>query len=220
MDFYLKRQTIEELQAMEPEDALEEIAKLRREHAEKRNAQNRARYHRNVEKARERKRKWYAALDPKRRKAMQKARWQVEKSDQDYMAKVRERNARRRRELGLDKHRVRDIEKVREKDRRAYQRKKTQQFAKMKPDDLTVLIKRHLPGYLLAPARADIINSFMELALARKVQFNKLPETVKQCVAAYNRQFDYFKTVSIDAPIAGTEGLTRADLLDSEVMHF
>ncbi|NKW80339.1 hypothetical protein HGG72_08295 [Ochrobactrum pecoris] len=58
------------------------------------------------------------------------------------------------------------------------------------------------------------------MALRNRVELNKLNEAVKAAVTAYNRQFDHFKNVSIDAPIAGTDSLTRADMIDSEAFHF
>jgi len=220
MDFYLTKGKLLELQQMDQDAALEELTRLRDAHKEKRNAQNRERYHRDVEKTREQKRKRYAALNPKRRKALQKARWQREKANEERMVSVRERNARCRRERGLDKNRVRDIEQVRAKDRRAYQRKKSQKIARADPSAMRKLIRVHVPGYLMSAAQMDVINSVMVQILDRKVPFNDLAAWVKKAVTEYNRQFDHFKNVSIDAPFAGTDGLTRADLIDSEAFHF
>ncbi|WP_273794346.1 hypothetical protein [Brucella intermedia] len=101
-----------------------------------------------------------------------------------------------------------------------YQRRKTRSLARERPEILRLAIQKLLPGYLIPSARMDVVNSVMELALANRVRHDGLADTVRECVTAHNRQYDYFKTVSIDAPITGTDGLTRADLIDSETFHF
>ncbi len=111
-------------------------------------------------------------------------------------------------------------EMKREYNQRRYYRAKARKLAVEKPNELRALIRPLVPGYLDPSARMDVIASVMELALQNRVRFDQLSEAVKQCVTAHNRQFDHFKNISIDAPIAGTDGLTRADLLDSEAVHF
>ncbi len=101
-----------------------------------------------------------------------------------------------------------------------YQRRKTRTIARERPEILRLAIQKLLPGYLTPPARMDVVNSVMELALANRVRHDGLADTVRECVTAHNRQYDYFKTISTDAPITGTDGLTRADLIDSETFHF
>ncbi len=100
------------------------------------------------------------------------------------------------------------------------QRAKTRSLAREKPDVLRAVIQKVLPGYLPPPAKLDVINSVMELALAHLVRHDQITRIVKETVSSYNRQYDYFKYVSIDAPIAGTDGLTRGDLLSSDMPHF
>ena len=141
--------------------------------------------------------------DPKRHEA-QKARWRD--------------NAKRYAEANRVKKK--DQEQLRAKGRRKYQRIKAQELARANPTEVRKLIRVHVPGYLMSAAQMDVINSVMVQILDRKVPFNEIAAWVKKSVTEYNRQFDHFKNVSIDAPIAGTDGLTRADLIDSEAFHF
>lgn len=209
---WLRKTDIARMEGMDPEDAMNELNRLHDGHKAKAREYRRT----NPEKiAAYRSR--YNKRHKKRIAAKDKARFQALKLDVERYARRRELERLR------DKNRperARDPIKRNERERRYRQRCKTLNMARNKPLDLRKAIQSLLPGYLPPHARMDVIGAVIADALDRKIEFRKLPEAVKAHVSAYNRQFDYFKTVSIDAPISGTEGLTRADLLDTETMHF
>ncbi|MGB3348302.1 MAG: hypothetical protein WBA85_06005 [Brucella anthropi] len=212
---------IAELREMEPEDALKEVERLRAAHDEKQR-QCSEKYDR-----REYRQAYYAAHKKRilKKQRVYNKRWRMMKKDDPIWQEAN--RARKREWAKADRDRARAAgektirtDALREKDRRKRSRMKTQNLARKDPQALRKMISANLPGYLDAAARGDIIAAVMMNTLERKVLFDKLNEAVKECVAAYNRQFDYFKNISIDAPIAGTDGLTRGDLLSSDTPHF
>jgi len=214
MSFSLSKSKIAELRQMEPEKALAEALRLKSEEAKWRADY----YQRNRQRA--------DALNLKNKQKNRKRSNETErrsyarlKEDPERYAKYCARKSAYNRLRSQEKKQVR-TDAMREKDRRKRQRLKTQRLARENPAELRKLIRVHVPGYLMAAAQMDVINSVMVQILDRKVPFNDLAAWVKKSVTEYNRQFDHFKNVSIDAPIAGTDGLTRADLLDSETFHF
>lgn len=211
---WLSKANVQRLQSMNPEDAGAEVARLYEQHKEKRRAWRAA----NKEKEYASQLKWRAKNAKKvrainaRSKAGRRATPEGRASLTATFKAWKDRTGYKAPKISKDQAKQYDAQR--------YQRKKTQNLAREKPDVLRAAIQKRLPGYLTPPARMDITSSVMELALAHQVRHDQLAETVKACVTAYNRQFDYFKNVSIDAPIAGTDGLTRADMLDADTFHF
>ncbi|ABS14235.1 hypothetical protein Oant_1519 [Brucella anthropi ATCC 49188] len=218
---YITKAKMKLLSDMEPDDALEEVRRLRAEYDEKQKKQ-REKYDR-----REYRQAYYAANKKKilKKQRVYNRQWRIlKKSDPDWQEANR---ARKRAWAKADRDRARAAgekaprtDAIREKDRRKRSRMKTQRLARKDPDALRKMISARLPGYLDVAARGDVIAAVMTAALERKVLFDELNEAIKAHVTAYNRQFDHFKNVSIDAPIAGTDGLTRADTFDTETFHF
>ncbi len=210
----LSKKKIAELRSMDAAETEAEITRL----CEAENERKRAWRVANKEKAAAMARRWRKE-NPKTARAAWKRKREAIKADPErraHYAKVRQAWLKRGGQKSYPKQRERE----RQYDADRYQRGKTKRLAQNKPGELRKLIQQRLPGYLIPAARMDVINSVMELALAKRVRHDRLADCVKACVTAYNRQFDHFKNVSIDAPIAGTDGLTRADLLDSETFHF
>lgn len=210
MSFKLSKSQLETLRRLDPEDALSEAKRLRDEY----NKRQRERHAADPEKRRNWNNK-HRAKHVKKYRANARRRYAEVKADPQRWKELQEHHARKR-----DPNRKFDREKLRIKERRRRQRIKTRLLARNDPAALRKLIKAHVPGYLIATAQMDVINAVILQALDTKIPFNELTAWVKKAVTDYNRQFDQFKNVSIDAPIAGTEGLTRADLLDSETFHF
>ncbi|KFH18596.1 hypothetical protein ELZ19_09725 [Brucella abortus] len=213
--YWLTKSQFDYLRTLAPNEALTEAARIKAEYAKKdaekyqrnrarRDAQNLQNKHKNRKRTNATSRRSYAKRkeDPER-----------------YAKYCADKRAYQRLYYSQGKKQV-QTEKRRERDRRKRQRIKTQLLARDNPAEMRKQIRAHVPGYLIASAQMDVINSVMVQILDRKVPFNELAAWVKQAVTAYNRQYDHFKNISIDAPIAGTDGLTRADLLDSETFHF
>ncbi|MCM0751547.1 hypothetical protein DEA98_10090 [Brucella pseudogrignonensis] len=211
---WMKRADFVRIREMDVEDAEAALAKLYDAERERKRAWRLA----NKEKAAEMARNW-RRNNPTKARAGYKRQREAIKADPErraHYAEVRQAWLKRGGQKSYPKQRERE----RQYDADRYQRGKTKRLAQNKPGELRKLIQQLLPGYLIPAARMDVINSVMELALANRVRHDRLAEHVKACVTAYNRQFDHFKNVSIDAPIAGTDSLTRADLIDSEAFHF
>ncbi|MDR6431284.1 hypothetical protein [Brucella pseudogrignonensis] len=210
----LSKKKIEELRLLDPEDAGAEIARLYEQHKAKRRewrAANKEKAYASQVKWKKKNRKKHLAA-----RARERANINADPARRAYRAKYRKEWGEK---TGFQS-KPRSVEGNRAAARLRYWRVKTKTMAQEKPNDLKAAIRPLVPGYLQPSAKMDVIAAVVELALQNKVAFNKLKDAVKKCVAAYNRQFDQFKNVSIDAPIAGTDGLTRADLLDSETFHF
>ena len=200
------------IQQMTPEDAYVEMCRLRKEHLERRRIYKQEHRDRIVAS-----RKRY---QEKHREALlksYKANWIKRKSDPEWYEAYLAKRRGIPRTVG---HNKRDPEYLREKDRRGRQRIKMQNLAQRDPAAAGKLIGLHVPRYLTVSARNDVINSILVLALDRKIPHDDLAVWVKKVVTDYNRQYDHFKTVSIDAPIAGTDGLTRGDVLSNDTPHF
>ncbi|ELT50995.1 hypothetical protein [Brucella intermedia] len=210
MSFKLSKAKLEELRQMEPEAALAEAKRLRDEY----NARQREKHAANPQKRRDWNNK-HRAKHIKKYRADARRRYAEAKADPERWKALQEHHARERKTK-----RKRNPEAQRLKQLRRSQRVKTQRLARTDPAELRKLIKAYIPGYLDAAAKMDVINAVILQALDAKVPFNELAAWVKKAVTEYNRQFDHFKNVSIDAPIAGTDDLTRADLIDSEAFHF
>lgn len=212
---WLRKADFDRLQQMDQEDALTEIERLKSEHRSKR----RAYYAANRERKRAINKQWREKNKKKVRKYAQRVMERIY-ADPDRHAAHKAADIERKRKQGVYGIDRTTPEKHNAKQKRYRLRCKTQLVAQSDPAEMRKLIRPHVPGYLVATAQMDVINSVMVQVLDRKVPFNELAAWVKKSVTEYNRQFDQFKNVSIAAPIAGTDGLTRADLIDSEAFHF
>lgn len=216
---WMKRADFDRILQMDPVEALEEVDRLRdelREYKRQWREDNREKYR---EYKREYVRQW-RKKNPKKAKEIDKRKQDKIRADPALLERARQLRRESRARNGGWGNEKPTPEKQREYGKRKYYRAKARKMASEKPAELKALIRPMVPGYLDPSAKMDVIAAVMETALKNRVEFNKLNEAVKAAVTAYNRQFDHFKNVSIDAPIAGTDGLTRADLLDSEAFHF
>lgn len=207
---HIPKYKIEELRQMEHEDALEEIARLRQTDRAKRRVYVEA----NREKVRKQQANW-AARNKKHLRAKSAAHRAQPGVAEQRAAQLREWKKR----TGYKAEPVpREQKRIYEANTRS--RNKTRKIARERPAELQALIRMQLPAYLSFTAQMDIVHSVTALSLANQVRFQDLSETVRKAVTEYNRQYDHFKNVSIDAPIAGTDGLTRGDMLSNDTPHF
>lgn len=217
---WLTKANFVRIQAMDAEDAREELARLHAAYLARAKEYRDA----NKERRRELAKAYYIANRAtilKRVRSQSKARWAAIKADPDAHEKAKARNREKWHRIG--KHQPKKPESPesrRIRERSLYWRRKARDKARNDPAAMRAMIRAHVPGYLIGTAQMDVINSVMVQILDLKVPLNELATWVKQAVTTYNRQYDHFKNISIDAPIAGTDGLTRADLLDSETFHF
>lgn len=211
---WLSKAAFARLQAMDQDEAEAELKRLHERHKEKRRAWRAA----NKESAYASQVKWKKKNRKKHLAAKAKYRESV-RNDPERKAKAAQVNREYRARTG-NIWAKRSDEGNRKASLLRYWRLKIQDMARNQPDKLRKIVSPMVPGYLQPAARADVINAVMELALSNKVDGRDIKASVKQCVATYNRQFDHFKNLSIDEPIAGTDNLKRSDLIDSEAFHF
>lgn len=210
--YWLRKSDFERLRTMEPSEALAEAGRLHREYKEKKAAY----YQANKERMDAYSAAYQRKFKKKARAASRRSYAKL-KEDPEWLAAYNKQRSENRRKRGYKREYT---EALRERDRRRRQRIKTQMLAQTKPDELSAMIKQHVPLYLDAPSRMDVINAVTVQALARNVPFNDLAAWVRKAVTEHNRQFDYFKTISIDTPIAGTDDLRLIDRIEADAFHF
>jgi hypothetical protein len=76
-----------------------------------------------------------------------------------------------------------------------------------------------VPASLPRHVRDDVVAALVLGVIERRYTVESLPAQAKREIAAHSRQFDHFKTLSLDAPIAGTE-LRRVDTIAADALHF
>ena len=214
---------IEEFRQMEPEEALAAaeayIAKKKEDYRLYRNAwgkahaEDRRKYM--AEYRRERRR-----LHPEKVKAEEhKFRTQNPQLAREAGRRWRENNRDAERER-IAAWRALNRDKIKAADRRQYYRSKSKRIAQTDPMGMQRLVVSKLPSHLPSAIGNEVAAELMMEILAGKVDFREIEAAAKRMLKSYNRQYDYFKTVSIDAPIAGTDGLTRGDMLADDTPHF
>jgi hypothetical protein len=75
-----------------------------------------------------------------------------------------------------------------------------------------MVVSRAVSSALPRFMRDDVIQSMLLAVLEGELLLGNVGARVKDYLAGYNRQYDTFKTLSLDAPMGGTE-LRRIDLL-------
>lgn len=199
---YVNKEKKAALLALPEDERQEAVAKMLEEHRHKRKLYAREytlKYPERIKKANEK----HKVKKRKRSKAMTKA-GVVRKQYPRCMA------AHMEYKKGWE---ARNKDKVKETSRRSYQRTKAVKMARENPKELRALLAKQVPGYLDLQARNDVVNEAMSAILNRQVYYDDLGDCVKPFVTAHNKMFDYWKTVSLDAPVAGTDDLRMIDLL-------
>lgn len=83
------------------------------------------------------------------------------------------------------------------------------------PDEILKRVYACLPAGAPRFIRDDVAGEMLLAVLEGKLLVENIARSVGEFTKKYNRQFDTFKTISLDAPIAGTD-LRRIDLLIAE----
>lgn len=72
-----------------------------------------------------------------------------------------------------------------------------------------------VPRGLPSDIRDDVISEIVVAVLCGDILESEIAASAKRFVTAFYRQFDRFKTISLDAPIPGTDGLRLIDTLEA-----
>ena len=82
------------------------------------------------------------------------------------------------------------------------------------PDEVYRVVSRAVSSALPRFMRDDVINSMLLAVLEGKLLLQHVGARMKDYITGYNREYDTFKTLSLDAPMGGTD-LRRIDLLEA-----
>ncbi|UDF29953.1 UNVERIFIED_ORG: hypothetical protein LHK14_01140 [Roseateles sp. XES5] len=107
----------------------------------------------------------------------------------------------------------RNIDREQARGRRRNKAHKAQRTINRSPDQVYMLINRAVSKALPDHVRDDVVSSMCLAVLEGKLFIEDIEKDAKRFLAAYNREFDHFKTTSLDEPINGQDGRTYLDLL-------
>ena len=77
-----------------------------------------------------------------------------------------------------------------------------------------------VPTRLPPHVRDDVISEMVVAQLAGELAASECRRRAPEYVKAYNRMFDSFKTVSLDAPMHGNDDLSLIDVLADDCERF
>lgn len=135
-----------------------------------------------------------------------------------FRAKMREiywRDVEATRAKAREKY-LRNIERERARGRRKKKAEIARRTIKRSPDEVYTLISEAVPKALPSHVREEVVSSMCLAVLEGKLFIENIGKEAKAFLAAHNREFDHFKTASLDESIKGHEGLTRLDMLSDQ----
>jgi len=97
-----------------------------------------------------------------------------------------------------------------------YKRRISKKSIRVNPDAAYKLVMQAVPRALPKHMRDDIVANMLLAVLEGNILIDNVAKEAKKFLTAYNREYDTFKTKSLDAPIAGTDGMTMLDTLTYE----
>ncbi|MFK0688010.1 hypothetical protein ACFX5Q_07365 [Mesorhizobium sp. IMUNJ 23033] len=86
------------------------------------------------------------------------------------------------------------------------------------PDTVYRVVSRAVSSALPRFIRDDVISSMLLAVLEGELLLGNVAARVKDYLGRYNRQYDSFRTLSLDAPMAGTD-LRRIDMLEAPAAY-
>ena len=133
---------------------------------------------------------------------------EVRKKDKEHHTKNAERiraSARR----SYYKHHAKQIEKH----KRRWDKVRSLKLVTLSPDAVLGMINNAVSRALPRFVRDDVVAAMCLAVLEGKLLVENISKEASKFLRAYNREFDHFKTISLDAPLAGCDGLTLLDRL-------
>lgn len=94
-----------------------------------------------------------------------------------------------------------------------YRQRKSKKAIRVNPDEVYRHVMKAVPRALPKFMRDDIVSNMLLAILEGDILIKNIDKEVKKFLTSYNREYDTFKTKSLDAPIAGTDGMTMLDTL-------
>ncbi|RWI95470.1 MAG: hypothetical protein E5X33_10915 [Mesorhizobium sp.] len=108
-----------------------------------------------------------------------------------------------------------DPDKILARQRAAYARKRSMLQANCSPEMLMKAVYAAIPPALPKFIRDEVAGEMMLAVLEGTLLMDHIRKSVAEQLRRYNRGYDTFKILSLDAPIAGTEDLRRIDMISS-----
>lgn len=112
----------------------------------------------------------------------------------------------------------RNRDKERARKRRNVKVKRAQKTMAQSPDQVYAMIDNAVSKALPSFVRDEIVSTMCLAVLEGKLFIENIKTESEHYLSAYNREFDHFKTGSLDAPINGHHGLTMLDLLADQTV--
>jgi hypothetical protein len=122
------------------------------------------------------------------------------------------KNAEKIRAQGRAEYR-RNHQKHQERERRRSAKQRSQKQITLSPDAVFQTIDKAVSKALPRFIRDDIIAAMCLAVLEGNLFVENIPKEAAMFLRAHNREYDTFKTISLDAPLAGYDGLTLLDRL-------
>ena len=135
-------------------------------------------------------------------------------SDPAYRAKRAAQN-----KAAYERHYWRFHEKQVAKHRRRWAATKSRRQITLSPDAVFRMIDKAVSRSLPRHVRDDVISAMCLAVLEGQLFVEHIEKEAQQFLRAHNRMFDHFKTVSLDAPVRGSEDMTLLDTLAAPEME-
>ncbi len=123
-------------------------------------------------------------------------------------------NLQRRLELSRDSY-WRNHQKQLARSRSRWSKQRSKRTIALSPEAVMNLIDKAVSKALPRFVRDDVISAMCLAMLEGELFVENVGKEAAGFLRAYNREFDQFKTISLDAPLAGYDGVTLLDKLIS-----
>ncbi|TAA54612.1 hypothetical protein [Shinella sp. JR1-6] len=110
------------------------------------------------------------------------------------------------------------IEKQRARNKRRYAKERSIKKITLSPDEVFKLINKAVSRAIPKFVRDDVIAEMCLAVLEGKLFIENIGKEASKFLAAHNRAFDHFKTISVDTKIS--EGVTILDTLTQESLGY
>jgi hypothetical protein len=97
--------------------------------------------------------------------------------------------------------------------RASEQRRRSKHIIRHSPDEVYRLVMKAIPSGLPRFVRDDLSGMICLAVLEGKLLVDRIEKEVANFMRTYNREYDTIKTLSLDAPIRGMDGMTYLDRL-------
>jgi len=116
-------------------------------------------------------------------------------------------------------HYWRTHEKQLERCRVRWAKARSKRTVSLSPDTVFSMIDKAVSKVLPRFVRDDVIAAMCLAVIEGNLFVENIPKEAAKFLSAYNREYDHFKTISLDAPVRGSDGFTLLDRLSDQDTH-